>query len=457
VNTMEGICKDKQETCDRIGNYTAINGRWIKENIAKFGDSDPYWYQVKLYTKQLEGLARGYAGALTDTKKQLSYIDILAINMQGDLEDLFDAMGDNHEAGTGHCSALIKILPDGSDVFVAQETWNSYQSMLRIQKKYVLKYKVLPSTTNIIKGHTMSFSSYPGVLSSGDDFYITSANLVTQETTIGNSNRDLWQFVSPTGQVMEFVRSMVANRLAGTGKGWTDIFRKYNSGTYNNQWMVVDYKKFAPGTKALEKLQPGFLWILEQIPGTIEAQDLTSLLKKQGYWPSYNIAYFPNIFNMSGGPESVKKYGNWFTYDKNPRAQIFKRDQGKIKNMDGMYAMMRYNDFMHDPLSRCDCNPPYSAENAIAARNDLNKANGTYPFKALGHRSHGATDAKITSMNLATTFQFLSVSGPTYNAARGLPPFRWSEVDFGATTPHVGHPDLWQFKPLTFKWEWGSR
>lgn len=58
---------------------------------------------------------------------------------------------------------------------------------------------------------------------------------------------------------------------------------------------------------------------------------------------------------------------------------------------------MRYNDFKNDPLSKCNCNPPYSAENAIAARCDLNPANGTYPFSALGHRSHGATDAKVTS------------------------------------------------------------
>lgn len=58
---------------------------------------------------------------------------------------------------------------------------------------------------------------------------------------------------------------------------------------------------------------------------------------------------------------------------------------------------MRYNDYQHDPLSVCDCNPPYSAENAIAARCDLNPANGLYPFPALGHRQHGATDAKITS------------------------------------------------------------
>ncbi|CAF4344731.1 unnamed protein product, partial [Adineta steineri] len=56
--------------------------------------------------------------------------------------------------------------------------------------------------------------------------------------------------------------------------------------------------------------------------------------------------------------------------------------------------MMRYNDFKNDALSKCKCDPPYSAELTIAARCDLNPANGTYPDSPLGHRVHGATDAK---------------------------------------------------------------
>ena len=46
----------------------------------------------------------------------------------------------------------------------------------------------------------------------------------------------------------------------------------------------------------------------------------------------------------------------------------------------------RYNDYTRDPLSACACSPPYSAENAISARCDLNPAAGTYPFSSLGHR-----------------------------------------------------------------------
>lgn len=73
--------------------------------------------------------------------------------------------------GNGHCSALVKLLPNNSDLFVAQDTWNGFESMLRIVKKYNLNYAH-------VEAKTMTFSSYPGILMSGDDFYIMDTGLV---------------------------------------------------------------------------------------------------------------------------------------------------------------------------------------------------------------------------------------------------------------------------------------
>jgi len=36
---------------------------------------------------------------------------------------------------------------------------------------------------------------------------------------------------------------MVANRLAASGEDWVRIQLKYNSGTCNNQWIVVDQNR----------------------------------------------------------------------------------------------------------------------------------------------------------------------------------------------------------------------
>ena len=92
--------------------------------------------------------------------------------------------------GSGSCSALIKILPGNQDLYVAHDTWNSYQSMLRMLKKYDFAYHWTSEETHsrghkTVPGQVLSFSGYPGVIYSGDDFTLSSAGLAITETTIG--------------------------------------------------------------------------------------------------------------------------------------------------------------------------------------------------------------------------------------------------------------------------------
>jgi len=125
------------------------------------------------------------------------------------------------------------------------------------------------------------------------------------------------------------------------GKEWVTVFGRHNSGTYNNQWMVLDYKKFKPG----QPLRDGLLWVLEQLPSVVESKDVTDRLRTESFWPSYNTPYFPSIFNLSGAPDMVEKYGDWFSYDKTPRALIFARDQSTVTDLDSMMKLMRYNNY----------------------------------------------------------------------------------------------------------------
>ncbi|CAK1547522.1 unnamed protein product [Leptosia nina] len=460
-NMLKGYCYNKTDVCGLIEDYVDTNEKYLADMVHNNAD-DAYWYHIKLYKIQLEGLAAGYNQATADPYQWLSIRDILWINMLGDLDDLAFALTMPKNTPEGllfgeHCSGLVKLLPDHSELFTSHVTWNSYQSMLRLQKMYVLNYRTSPNTAKVIPGRKMAFTSYPAFIQSTDDWYITSAGLVAAETTIGNSNRTLYEFIQPLGQIMEFVRAMIATRLATSGAEWVDIFRKHNSGTYNNQWYIVDYKKFKRKTKTSEgKVEAGLLWVLEQLPGFTEAADLTDELKRTTYFPSYNIPYFPRMFNLSGGNERIATFGEWFGYHTNPRAKIFRNKQSAITSLSDMFRTMRYNDYKHDPLSHCaTCHPPYSACNAISARNDLNPANGTYPFRALGHRSHGGTDVKVTNSEMAQNYHFLSVSGPTHNISRGIPPFQWSTFDMGTEVFHEGHPDVWLFPPLIHHWQWG--
>ncbi|XP_071946459.1 putative phospholipase B-like 2 [Antedon mediterranea] len=450
VNTMSSYCLEKTDYCNRLQTFINTNMEWLSDKI-KNNPDDAYFHQAELLLMQLAGLQDGYTNRSSQPRLEVNPFGFLLLQISGDLEDLevaLDKPDRNPVFGSGSCSALIKLLPGNKDIYVSHDTWSVYNSMIRIVKKYDFAFRKVSKGKEAIPGHVMSFSSYPGVLYSGDDFYIMNTGLVTLETTIGNSNPILFKYIKPEDHMFEMFRNVIANRLATAGEQWGDIFALYNMGTYNNQWMVVNYNEFTPGKPLPDE---GVLYVLEQIPGMTVGQDLTKHLKDTQYWPSYNIPYFQEIFNTSGCRENVEKYGDWFSYDKSPRANIFRRDHVKVQDMDSMIRLMRYNNFKEDPLSRCDkCNPAYSAENAIAARSDLNPINGSYPFGALGHRCHGATDMKVTSYSMQKTLSMIAQCGPTTDQQ---PAFQWSTSDYNEKLLHLGQPDVFDFKPVKVDWQ----
>ncbi|KAL5017012.1 hypothetical protein ScPMuIL_006601 [Solemya velum] len=447
INTAQGYCPEPLTPyCQRLKNFLEKNLDWVNKKIEIYGANDTFWHQVDLVLVQISGITDGYSQSPggTPVSRDLDVLGFYIFQVDGDFEDLETVLAKtdiSRPLGDGHCSALIKLLPGNKDLYVAQDTWSGFQSMLRILKKYDFSYHYSAEDKRVVPGQISTFSSQPGRVMSGDDFYLISSGLASLETTIGNGNSSLWQYVTPES-VLEGFRNMAANRLATTGLDWCKTFEQYNSGTYNNEWMIVDYKQFKPGQPPKE----GLLYVLEQIPNLIVYDDMTDFLQKQTYWPSYNTAFFPEIFNMSGDQANVDKFGDWFTYDHTPRANIFRRDHINVKDIDSMMKMMRYNDFKHDPLSRCNCTPPYSGENGISARSDLNPANGSYPFGALGHRCHGGTDMKLTNSSMfSASLGFIAISGPTWDS---LPPFQWSTSGFDI--PHFGHPDVFKFDPVYF-------
>lgn len=77
--------------------------------------------------------------------------------------------------------------------------------MLRIIKRYNLAFKTSSTDNTPIPATEIAFSSYPGVLQSIDDWYVTSSGLMVTETTNENYNDDLWKKVKPTESVRELI------------------------------------------------------------------------------------------------------------------------------------------------------------------------------------------------------------------------------------------------------------
>eukprot|EP00854_Cymbomonas_tetramitiformis_P012788 gene12788-15116_t len=395
--------------------FVTDNDQYIQKHIQTANLTDPYWYQVQLIWSQLDGLIAGYK-AVHDAQRlpPLSRLDFLLLQAMVDLSSLIHRpfMDEKHATWTydlakaymrhtTHCSAMVKVTADFSELWATHNTWTGYFSMLRIAKRYHLPFHAAPIQVDSpsVSAPTSVFSGYPGILASTDDFFVLSSGLVVLETTNAVFNQALLDTITPVC-VLTWARSILANRVATDGPSWVEAFKPFNSGTINNQWMIVDYNLFTPG----KPLKANTLWILEQLPGFIQAADVTDILR-YGYWPSYNRPYFEEVRKRSGSAAMAAKFGDYFTYSLYTRAKIFRRDQGGVRTREQLKQLMRYNDWQHDPFSIDPRSGNRSAELSIAARYDLEPV-GPTPF--------GNTDAKMVGSDDVRKLSMEAICGPTH-------------------------------------------
>ncbi|VDK18842.1 unnamed protein product [Anisakis simplex] len=265
-NTIEDMCKGYRAYCKKLYQYVSENLNWIKKTVAQKPKSDLYWRQVNLSFAQVTGIWQGYSKRPPIWYKPQINFDItpiLMIQLYGDLFDLSNVFDKKPDPGdvedSGHCSGFVKISEGNKDMFFSHVAMSGYHTMNRVLKLYKFGYD-----EEEVPGHTISFSGYPAAITSADDFTLTSGGLATLETTFAIYNKTLYKdFVKPVGQLHCWVRTSIANTLAKDARTWTKLFGRYNSGTYNNQWLALDYKKFQPG----EDLPSNdLLWVLEQVP-----------------------------------------------------------------------------------------------------------------------------------------------------------------------------------------------
>ncbi|KAJ1459661.1 phospholipase B-like protein [Pelagophyceae sp. CCMP2097] len=359
-------------------------------------------------------------------------LDILPATLRSKREDLSKAApaaASTKLARSGRCTALIKVADDLSELFFGHSSWFHYDNMNRIYKHYSLVFEDAP-------GATTSFSSYPGMLSSLDDFYLVKeTQIAVLQTTNGIYNVSLYDAVT-SASLPAWQRMRVANALAETGDEWAAIFGKHNGGTYNNQYMVIDTKRFTPK----EALQPGLLTIVEQIPGYVEFGDATFELER-GYFPSYNVPYFKDVYRRAGYDTLDKRKGRLggAEYQLAPRAKILRRDQSTVVDLPSMQKLMRANGYT--PNARDKRRDPFAKDGwaAICARGDVDAQNASLA---------GCYDAKVSSAKLFREHQgAYVVNGPPSSGA--LRPFKWSAVDTASVSgsaSHLGQPDVFDFR-----------
>jgi hypothetical protein len=358
-----------------------------------------------------------------------------------------------------HCSSLIKLLPDNSDVYFGHSTWDDYQCAApRIFKTF--EYPLIKDGRPD-GWYVTHFSSSPGMLSSVDDFYINRGRFFSTviETSLDIYKNELLDRVQPLS-TLSWVRVVVSNYLAEDGNTWSAHFAQHASGTYVNQWMVLDMSKFS--MKDTKPPQPGFLTVLEEMPGLIHWEDMTQKLIEDGHWASFNNPYFADIAKISGQDDLCLKDINQ-CYASDPRKLIFAREEETVTDLESFQEVIAFNKFQHDPLSQ------NNSCFAIMCRGDLQpNISMQYPY--------GGIDAKVSSFRLAVTggtdeppendydpdrFESIVIPevysrlGPTHDDQT---PFCWSKYAHTRDKStwgldkrekpfnHFGHPDCFDFE-----------
>ncbi|XP_076232614.1 phospholipase B domain containing lamina ancestor [Calliopsis andreniformis] len=422
-NTIRPQCEEKAAECRKLTRYLRDNTAVIRKRAELLESTDPFWHMVRLFYAQLDGLEAGWKFAVRRSRVSVSLEsdDFLWLALASDIPG-FQRVLDIADIPI-NSMIYFKSIPRASMeplVAIGHNTAAPYTHMLRLLKRYTFGYHTGPGlkTAPSIPGRSIVMSSYPGALSSRDEFYLIRGDnreLVVTGTSLLATNQSEWSFLHPKDHVMLSVRLMVANRLASSGQSWFETMSHQNGGASASQWIA-----FEPRSTTM--------LLVEQLPSVSVAMNYTEEFKKSGYACYVGASNFENVNEIV---QPAKK-------DLNEWRMRLARLQENVTTFELFRDMMR-------GCSQGDC----------TARNQ-NYQND--PLRELTYRGdleddplpYGIVDTKILAIDEDGFEMFEAVSGPASSQSRT--PFKWSETF--PNISHVGHPDTFHFGSVSPRWVW---
>lgn len=439
IKDIKGYNHSKQHDYapKEIHDFMEKNYNYTRNAVEAYSD-DPYWVEIGLILRQFDGLVDGYQYCIDKNNKdksmEMNTFDHWFFQSAGDMFDLAEIYPDAQPAKEfrEHCTGMVKLTENYDDIFFAHDAWSDYRELHGELKDIYLPIKRFNAKRIVL-------STRVGKLSSYDDFYMADSGLYVIETTLNNYNESLYDVVVPQS-LFTWLRAYHATLVAKNGSDWAKTFIRHNSGTYNNQYVIVDSNKFV----RYEKPTTDLLWIIEQFPGTYRMTDVTYQLVNDLYFPSVNTPWHEDLYELAGYPELVKSlgdYGNLRSALKGPRYLLMKREAARIKTFDDFKQFMRYNNFHRDPYANGD------PAQQILSRYDLRP--GVTPYGA--QNNFGGLDSKCLRLTEARTkLQMHALASPV--SGNGIPPWNFTEykIKFNLNLNFNGLPEYWDFNWTKF-------
>lgn len=525
-NTIQSYCEendDQQLFCTWLREFLTKNYATVIDGVQNSKiQLDHYWHQVRLFYYQLEGIEFGFRKGVKRSRSdwEIPFEDFLIMNSGADLRDLKhyydnivlspDQVKPNSKTLNLNddvtSSMIFKILCKSNfvNLLFGHTSAGSYSTMLRMLKKYHFHYHFsTDSKSHLVHGVDMTFTGYPGIISSLDDFYLLrgeNVKLMVAGVETKYKSINLWEKVDFNNIILLSARLMTANRLAHSGRQWARIMSRQPD-TGSKQWIVIDSKRlrharlvpYAPRTNLTEalptehaqtiassihdddnsteirklfkrdvvkpnkiqyqiKLPKGTIWIIDQVPGRLHGEDCTDKLLNKTYWYGNGIPYFEEIYNISGLDDAI----------------VDNRDLDKT----------------HSNLIDLDSVATFLRKRSYRGDIEGNKAYGHIDLKLYLARNTGENQFETVSGPLYHQTKHESVEVPSTNVAkltddqlfqdedleRGssaiiqdirsfsprvqqrVTPFKWSNSNLDAD--HFGQPDVFNFDKYTPKWAW---
>lgn len=469
--------------------YESIVHKINNDEISKITDTKERarWNYYLCIISQLDGLYAGYnsnyeADTPDNISKRLTIVDFLILNSSGnfgDIKSIIDisdsskykvdettdfSSKENLEKLFGetdiisiykkllknsHCSVIAKLIKQQNgeyDIISGHDTWSSYSELIRTLKTYNYEFDSKCKNKNdtlIPKPKKISMSSYPGVLFSGDDFYVLESGLTLLQTTLNVLDRfKYYNLIDFSNYIPEFIRLMTINFLSNTGEEWVENYKDSKNHLYITQWVIVDYNQLSIyNANPLDSNKKGVIHVLEEVPNEVFIEDISEKFFVDGYFGSFNYPYFDKSFQILGYSkfQSLKEKRNdpWI----NSRQFILEKLHTRIYDIESFIKIISYNgyknpsnDFEDDP----SLNDP---SNGMMARYDLFEIPEYF----------GGIDYKVLNHEYSKELKFEAKLGPTTSNPHlpvlvlDIPEHNWRKKYF------QGIPTRIDFNQITFK------
>ncbi|XP_077282876.1 phospholipase B domain containing lamina ancestor [Temnothorax americanus] len=423
-NTVNVVCEKWEGECHKLMRFLRENTAIVRERAEHLSATDPFWHMVRLFYVQLDGLEAGWRFAVRRSRQpvEMDKEDFLWLAMAADLPDLERALNSSESYHDYIKSTIFlkSLSREGLNPLIAigHTTAAPYAKMLRLLKKYTFGYHVLPflKTSAPVPSRSIIMSSYPGALSSHDEFYFVQGEnreLIIAGTPLTVTNRSLWNLMNTKNQVMSSARVMAANRLAVNGYSWSRSMSLQNGADVARQWVTVEPRD-------------GIVWLVEQSPGLIRTVDISERFADTDVlWTVGEVHLRETNVGISENEEEN---------DDVAKSELVARLQSNITTTEHFRRLMR--GYSHEKST---------IENEDQARISINRGDlekVDIPF--------GIIDTKIILADADGVESFEATSGP--NIPGSTQPFQWSTTF--PNVSHIGQPDIFDFDSVTPLWVW---